>query len=187
MRKTEPDNSVTEKKAELRPDGTADSKEVNKDSSGKVNKVVVAETDSSGVTTEGNFEGKSDGSLAITQLSTTGTELVIPSSITGLSDEVFTVTEIGKDALKGQNIETVTIPESIDKIDSQGLANAGIKVLRVQGKIEKGMFGKNALKGNGTGKKGKGMKIFVERKKDATALKKQLKKAGAGKAKVSVE
>ena len=97
------------------------------------------------------------------------------------------VTEIGKDALKGQNIETVTIPESIDKIDSQGLANAGIKVLRVQGKIEKGMFGKNALKGNGTGENCKGLTIVVDSKKDAKALKKQLKKAGAKSAKVVVK
>ncbi|MBQ7724739.1 MAG: hypothetical protein IJT63_03920, partial [Lachnospiraceae bacterium] len=60
---TESDNSTTEKKAELNPDGTAKSTEVNKDASGKVNTVASSNTDSTGVTTEGNFEGKSDGSL----------------------------------------------------------------------------------------------------------------------------
>ena len=48
------------------------------------------------------------------------------------------------------------------------------------------MFAKNSLKDNGTGKKGKGLTITVDSKKDAKVLKKQLAKAGAKKAKVVV-
>ena len=49
------------------------------------------------------------------------------------------------------------------------------------------MLGKNALKGNGTGENCKGLTIIVDSKKDAKALKKQLKKAGAKGAKVVVK
>ena len=48
------------------------------------------------------------------------------------------------------------------------------------------MFGKNALKGNGTGKKGKGLTIYVASKKDMKQMKKALKKAGVPKAKIKV-
>ncbi len=56
----------------------------------------------------------------------------------------------------------------------------------IEGKIDKKMFAKNSLKDNGIGKKGKGLTITVDSKKDAKALKKQLAKAGAKKAKVVV-
>ena len=45
---------------------------------------------------------------------------------------------------------------------------------------------KNALKGNGSKKAGKGLTINVTTKNDQKALKKQLKKAGVPKAKVKV-
>ena len=48
------------------------------------------------------------------------------------------------------------------------------------------MLGKNALKGNGTGKKGKGLTISVDSKKDAKKLRNQLKKAGAPKAVIKI-
>ena len=96
------------------------------------------------------------------------------------------MTEISAGACQGQQIEKVIIPESVEKIDVGAFKDCGITEIHISGKVEKGMLAKNALAGNGTGKKGKGLSITVESKKDQKALKKQLKKAGAPKAKVKV-
>ena len=104
-----------------------------------------------------------------------------------MDGETYPVTKIGKDVLKGQNIESVTIPESVNKLNPGAFKDCGITEIHISGNVEKGMLGKNALKGNGTGENCKGLTIIVDSKKDAKTLKKQLKKAGAKGAKVMVK
>ena len=58
--------------------------------------------------------------------------------------------------------------------------------LTFTGSAQKGMFGKGSLEGAGK-KNGKGLTIYVQTKKDAKQMKKQLKKAGIPGAKVKVE
>ena len=94
--------------------------------------------------------------------------------------------EIGKDALKGQKVSEITIPETVNKIDAGALKDCGITEIIITGAVEKGMLGKNSLKGNGTGKKGKGLSITVNSKKEAKKLRNQLKKAGAPKAVIKI-
>ena len=78
------------------------------------------------------------------------------------------------------------IPETVDKIDAGALKDCGITEIHISGNINKGLLGKDALAGNGTGKKGRGLTFMVDSKKDAKKLSKQLKKAGVPKAKVKI-
>ena len=109
---------------------------------------------------------------------------VIPDTVTGPSKESFKVTEIGRKALNGLKLDSVTLPDTIVKVDMEAFKDCGLTELNITGKVTKKLFEKNALKGNGTGKKGKGLTIRVASKKDQKLMKKLLKKAGAPKAKV---
>ena len=93
----------------------------------------------------------------------------------------------------------MVIPLSIVKIHQNAFKDTGLLVLRIRGKIKKGMFEKNSLAGCG-GSKGKnaqpeiigaknekGLTIYVIDKKSKKQLKKQLKKVGALKAKIKIQ
>ena len=180
-----PDNTVTFSQTTTLEDNSKSESSLTLNEGG-CGTMTISETSAEGSKETRNYT--IDGESAVLDsLTTDSDKVIISSKLESLDGKSRQVTVIGKGALNGQKVGEVTIPESVGKVEEQGLANAGIRVLRIQGKIEKGMFGKNALKGNGTGKKGKGMEILVDSRKDAKALKNQLKKAGAGKANVSVQ
>jgi hypothetical protein len=184
---TDPEtNNVTEKKEIRDAEGNKEETVISKEASGSVTGVSVKETDSSGKSTESSFDAGKDNTLILSEVKTDGTTLEIPAAITGLNGESYPVTEIGKDALKGQQVEKVIIPETVDKIDAGALKDCGITEIHISGDINKGLLGKDALAGNGTGKKGRGLTFTVDSKKDAKKLSKQLKKAGVPKAKVKI-
>ncbi len=93
---------------------------------------------------------------------------------------------VGNRSVARQSLESATLPKNIVKVDKKAFESCGLTELVIKGEVSKKMFAKDSLKDNGTGKKGKGLTITVESKKNAKLLKKQLAKAGAKKAKVVV-
>ena len=180
---TAADGTVTEKVETKDQTGTKET-EVKKDATGKTTDISTKETSLDGKTTEATYEPQGT-SVAVSNIKSTDSVLVIPATVKG-AEAVFPVTEIGAGALEGQSLESVSIPETITKVDKNAFSGCGITEMDIEGKITKKMFAKNSLKDNGTGKKGKGLTITVDSKKDAKTLKKQLAKAGAKKAKVVV-
>ncbi|MBQ7260446.1 MAG: leucine-rich repeat protein [Lachnospiraceae bacterium] len=121
------------------------------------------------------------------RLENTGTSLEIPGEVSGIGTESYKVTEIGKEAFEGQKLQSVTLPESITRIDKEAFKDTGMTQLKIEGSVTKGLLQKNSLKGCGTKKNGKGLTILAESKKDQKKLMKQLKKAGVKKAKVKTD
>ena len=113
--------------------------------------------------------------------------LIIPGTITGLGQETFTVSEIGEGAFEGQKLKTVTLPDTITKVDTNAFKDCGITELNVNGKVTKKLFAKNSLSGCGKKSKSKGLTINVQSKRDMKQMKKLLKRAGAAKAKVKTD
>ncbi len=182
---TAADNSTTETKKTQTTAATTE-ETVAKDASGAV-KTVTTKTTVGNVTEQASFEGTTGNSLVLSSMSTSGTTLVIPEKVDGITaGESFPVTAIADSAFENAALNSVTLPDSVDKIGKKAFAGCGITELKVEGTVTKGMFAKNALKDNGTGKKGKGLTITVDSKKAQKALKKQLKKAGAAKATVKI-
>ena len=116
-------------------------------------------------------------------LATGGTEANVPDSITDLNGKSIPVTTIGEGAIPA--VETVNVGENVNKIEKNAFKDSGAKTINFTSKVTKSMFDKNSLAGAG-GKKGKGLKITVQTKKDQKAMKKALKKAGVPKAKVKI-
>ena len=104
-----------------------------------------------------------------------------------LCQETFTVSEIGEGAFEGQKLKTVTLPDTIKKVDTNAFKDCGITELNVNGKVTKKLFAKNSLSGCGSKSKGKGLTINVQSKRDMKQMKKLLKRAGAAKAKVKTD
>ena len=182
---TAADGTITEKVETKDQTGTKET-EVKKDATGAVTDISTKETTLAGKTTETAYDAQG-ASVSVSNIKTTDSVLVIPATVKGAeTGEVFPVTEIGAGALEGQSLESVSIPESVTKVDKNAFKDCGMTELDIEGKVTKNMFAKNSLKNNGTGKKGKGLTITVDSKKDAKVLKKQLAKAGAKKAKVAV-
>ena len=184
---TAADGSVTEVESVQNRDGSASSLQVAKDSTGAVDSIEVSTTSAAGVTETANYEGKTDGSLTLAGMETASSDLVIPDTITGVNPtESYIVTRIGEEAFEGQKLDSVTLPTTISTVDKNAFKDCGITKLNITGKVNKTLLEKNALKGNGSGKKGKGLTINVTTRKYQKALKKQLKKAGVPKAEVEV-
>ncbi|MBQ9550164.1 MAG: InlB B-repeat-containing protein [Lachnospiraceae bacterium] len=184
---TDPETkAITEKKEVRDAYGNAEQTVISKEASGTVTGVSFKDTDSSGKNTESSFDAGEKNTLILSEIKTNGTSIEIPAYIEGVDGEAYPVTGIGKDALKGQKVSEITIPETVNKIDTGALKDCGITEINITGSVEKGMLGKNALKGNGTGKKGKGLTISVDSKKDAKKLRNQLKRAGAPKAVIRI-
>ncbi|HAG69887.1 MAG TPA: hypothetical protein DCL38_07935 [Lachnospiraceae bacterium] len=146
-------------------------------------------------TTEKSLDGKNTtidyntkgSDLTISGVKTESSNYVAPTGVRiAGANEMLPVTAIGAKAMKGQSLESATLPKNIAKVDKKAFESCGLTELVIEGGVSKKMFAKDSLKGNGTGKKGKGLTITVESKKDAKVLKKQLARAGAKKAKVVV-
>ena len=199
---------ATETEKIISGDGTSKETKIVKGSDEKVLSFSETQTSSDGFTTGSEYSGKKDGTLKLDSMSMVSApvamkaslktaddellgadsaSLMIPGTITGIEQETFIVSEIGNGAFKGLKLSSVTLPDTLKKVDEDAFRDCGITELNISGRVNKGMFGKNALSGCGTGKKGKGLTINVQSKKDAKALKKQLKKAGAKGAKVIVQ
>ena len=76
-----------------------------------------------------------------------------------MGQETFTVSEIGEGAFEGQKLKTVTLPDTITKVDTNAFKDCGITELNVNGKVTKKLFAKNSLSGCGSKSKGKGLTI----------------------------
>ncbi|MBQ1527921.1 MAG: hypothetical protein IIZ75_12340 [Lachnospiraceae bacterium] len=211
-KKMDTSGTVTEYEKSINRDGSSSELKIIKDRSSGEEEISVVKTLTTpeGVTTGYEYTGKPDGSLILDNLSIDDvqaeknlfeavldklagklfnadkTSLVVPDTVTGPAKESFKVTEIGRRALNGLKVDSVTLPDSIVKIDTEAFKDCGITELNITGKVTKKLFAKNALKGNGTGKKGKGLVIRAASKKDQKLMDKLLKKAGAQKAKVKV-
>ena len=183
---TAADNSTVETRKTSTLTGSAE-ETVIRNASGAVKNVVTKTTSEAG-TEEAAYEGAKGNSLVLTGMSSSGAALVIPKKVDGITaGESYTVSEIAKGAFENNTFESVTLPGSITKVGKNAFSGCGMTELRIEGKVSKNMFAKNSLKNNGTGKKGKGLTITVDSGKAQKALKKQLKKAGAPKAKVNKE
>ena len=175
---------TTEVSAKANRDGSAESTEIKKDATGNVNSLVTSET-KAGVTTGATYEGTADG-LKLDSLTTADKDVVI-DTVSGIAaGETYPVTEIGEEAFAGNELDSVTLGESVTSVNKKAFADCGMTELNINGTVTKKMFAKNSLKGNGTKKKGKGLTINVASKKDKKAMKKQAKKAGVPKAKIVV-
>ncbi|WP_022775108.1 Ig-like domain-containing protein [Butyrivibrio sp. AE2015] len=85
--------------------------------------------------------------VAYTAPATKAKKVTVPSTVT-VGGEQFAVTEIAKNAFKGdKTVTTITIPASIKKINSNAFKNAkNLKTIKIQGaKLEK--VSKNAFNG----------------------------------------
>ena len=194
---------ATETEKIISGDGTSKELKIVKGSDNKPLFFSESQTGPDGEKTDSEYSGKKDGTLKLDSMSMVSApvavsfkaaddellgadsaSLIIPGTITGIEQETFIVSEIGNGAFKGLKLSSVTLPDTLTKVDKDAFRDCGIIELNISGRVSKGMFGKNALSGCGTGKKGKGLTIYVQSKKYQKQMKKQLKKAGAGKAKV---
>ncbi len=134
-KKTESNNFVTEIKDILDESDKKEETVISKDPSGDVKEASVKETDQSGKVTDPHYEGNGEG-LTLSNVSTNGSELSIPSQIEGLAGQTFCVTEIGAGAIAGNTtLRTATFGSGIRKL----AANAMKERLRLMFRDEKGM------------------------------------------------
>ena len=180
---THPDGSSVEIDKVIDADDIKTETTFEKDKDGKVTGVTAEERDADGNGVKESFDVNEDGNLILTSVETTGDTLIIPDSVTDRQGRNYPITTLAKGSIP--DVETVYIGENVNRIENGAFTDSGVKLIRFDGPVQKGMLEKDSLKGAG-GKKGKGLTIYVQSKKDQKALKKQLKKAGAPKAKVKI-
>ena len=180
---THPDGSSVEIDKVIDADDIKTETTFEKDKDGKVTGVTAEERDADGNGVKESFDVNEDGNLILTSVETTGDTLIIPDSVTDRQGRNYPITTLAKGSIP--DVETVYIGENVNRIENGAFMDSGVKLIRFDGPVQKGMLEKDSLKGAG-GKKGKGLTIYVQSKKDQKALKKQLKKAGAPKAKVKI-
>ena len=180
---THPDGSSVEIDKVIDADDIKTETTFEKDKDGKVTGVTAEERDTDGNGVKKSFDVNEDGNLILTSVETTGDTLIIPDSVTDRQGRNYPITTLAKGSIP--DVETVYIGENVNRIENGAFTDSGVKLIRFDGPVQKGMLEKDSLKGAG-GKKGKGLTIYVQSKKDQKALKKQLKKAGAPKAKVKI-
>ena len=183
MTVTRPDGSSVEIDTVIDADDNRTETTFEKDKDGNVTGVTAEERDKDGNGVKESFSMGEDGSLILASAETTGDTLIIPDSVTDRQGNTYPITTLAKGSIPA--VETVYIGENVTLIDKGAFLDSGVKLIRLEGSVQKGMFDKNSLKGAG-GKKGKGLKIEVQTKKDKKAMKSALKKAGVPKAKVKI-
>ena len=58
------------------------------------------------------------------------------------------MTEIGAEAFAGQEINSVTLPATVESVDKNAFKDCKMTELNITGSVDKKMFAKNALKVN---------------------------------------
>ncbi len=163
----------------VKESGAAQKSNVVVNAKGNITKATVTETAADGKKATVNFKAEKNGDVAVNKIDGTKSTVTIPDTIVDANGKVHKVTKISAKILKGKKkVKKLVVGANVKTFEKNALAGSSVKTLKLNS-VPK--FKKGSLKTGGK------LTIIVHSAKDKKQVKKQLKTAGAPKAKIKVK
>jgi len=175
----EKNGKVTLETETVKADGTKQISKATNNAEGKMLKGSVTETTAAGKTTTIEYKTKKNGTVVVKNIDSNKSTVIIPGEVKDANGKTEKVNEVTANILSDEkDVTTLVVNKNVKVFEKNALRGSSVTTLRLNS-VPK--FEKNSLN------TGHELIIIVHSKKQAEAVRKQLKTAGAPNAKIKIK